>query len=116
MKPLIFRTFGRIDVVFAVVRRVVHSCSAIFVGDFVIVVSFGESGFLAPLFAVRGNKYHQQSVFLIGQYRFSMVYYNASQCGHTSFAYHGKGATWGTLARTVQIDRQKIGERGSDNA
>ena len=34
MKPLIYRTFGQLDVVFAVVRRVVHSCSAVFVVNF----------------------------------------------------------------------------------
>ena len=34
MKTLIYRTFGQIDVVFAVVRRVVHPCSAVFVANF----------------------------------------------------------------------------------
>ena len=52
MKPLNFRVFRRIDVVFAVVRRVVHSCSAVFVVNFCNRCIIGEPDFLAPLFTV----------------------------------------------------------------
>ena len=49
MNLLNFRIFGRIDVVFAVVRRVVHSCSAVFVVNFCNKCIIGESGSLTPL-------------------------------------------------------------------
>lgn len=52
MKPLNLRVLGQIDVVFAVVRRVVHACSAVFVVNFCNICIIGEPGFLAPLFTV----------------------------------------------------------------
>ena len=49
IKPLYFKIYGLVDVVFAVVRRVVHACSAVFVVNFCNKCIIGESGSLTPL-------------------------------------------------------------------
>ena len=65
MKPLNFRVFGRVDVVFAVARRVVHSCSAVFVVNFCNICIIGESDFLTPLFTIMSSVLPQPLTFLL---------------------------------------------------